>query len=354
MEYKQIEGVLHTLFPECEREPWYPREFLGEPGGSGRLALLEPGSIRENGLYAGLTEEELTPLIRCGAAVLGHSHLTLVFLLMAHLLIDEPARYDARQFKNWPDFPKEAGIDTPLFYLLLALSCIPVIREDHAGRGIPEEITRATCSGIGSKAQDYTFYFDRPGIKKGVLYWFQHSLRGDLYRLGRLEYMLKPVYHGISVYRRRADGATRLLMNHPDTEEPVLVFPDGTFTSEIPRDIPETWDLCLGTEDHILDVHIPGGGKLTLELIKDSFQRALAFFDTLFPEKRPPPSSVSPGYSAPIWREPTSRRTILSGSGTGSTATPSRPAGWTGSAFSSVPILRTLQTGRRRPGFSGN
>jgi len=286
MDKVKIEQALKALFPGCDQEPWYPLGPLRGPGTLDRLSLLNPGSIRENALYAGLSAEEIPPLIRCGAAILNHPYLLSIFLLAVHLLIDEPARYDARQFKNWPDFPRETEIDTPLFYLLLALSCVPAIREVHAGRSIPEEITRATCSGIGSKAKDFFFYFDRQGIMKWVLYWFQHSLKGDLYRLGRLEYMLKPVYHGVSVYRRRSDGTARLLMNHPETEEPVMVFPDGTFTSEIPREIPETWDLCLGTEDHILDVHIPGGGKLSLEVIEDSFRRALVFFDDLYPEKK--------------------------------------------------------------------
>jgi hypothetical protein len=286
MDKKTIERALAALFPGCQEDPWYPAEALREPGIPTRPSLLNPESIRENALYAGLSEEDVPSLVRCGAAILGHSDLLPVFLLTLHLLIDEPDRHDAHLFKNWPDFPRAVEVDTPLFYLLLALSCVPSIRRVHAGRGISEEITRATCSGIGSKAKDFEFFFNRPGIKRGVLYWFQHSLAGDLYRLGRLEYMLKPVYHGISVYRRRSDGATRLLMNHPDTEEPILVFPDGTFTSGIPRDVPETWDLCLGTEDHALDVHIPGGGKLTLDVIKDSFQRALDFFDTLHPDRR--------------------------------------------------------------------
>ena len=286
MDKRKIEHALEVLFPGREKEPWYPGAALREPGDPSRPFLLGPESIRENALYAGLSAEEIPPLVRCGAAILGDSDLLPVFLLALHLLIDEPDRYDAHLFKNWPDFPRGTVVESPLFYLLLALSCVPAIREVHAGRGIAEEITRATCTGIGSKAKDFEFFFARQGIKKRVLYWFQHSLAGDLFRLGRLEFMLKPVYHGISVYRRRSDGTTRLLMNHPDTEEPVLVFPDGTFQTGIPREVRETWELCLGTEDHVLDVHIPGGGKLSLDVIRDSFQKALAFFDNLYPHKK--------------------------------------------------------------------
>lgn len=73
---------------------------------------------------------------------------------------------------NWP--PYEG-----YFPLHAFLSVLPQVREWHAQRRIPEDISRKTMAQLGSRVQGGEV------IRK---YWFTHHFRGTLYRLGRLQF----------------------------------------------------------------------------------------------------------------------------------------------------------------------
>jgi hypothetical protein len=45
------------------------------------------------------------------------------------------------------------------------------------------------------------------GVRPLSLYWLRNHTRGDLYRLGRLDYMIKPFHGPLQAYRNQRTGA---------------------------------------------------------------------------------------------------------------------------------------------------
>ena len=275
----RIEAAVIELFPQAVGETWFPSRVLFQAACQTYLPFPNRTLILENAHWANLPAGWNADIIHAADSIQNSENLGLFYHLAVHLLLYEKKRYDARQFRYWPDPDKEMGSAAPIFFLLVSLSCVALVRELHRQTSIPVDITRDTCKSIGVKAHDYFFFHDEPGIIKWAVYWFQHHISGNLYRVGRLEFMLKRLYKGLSVYRK--NGEMRLVCEDPETGQFVSLLPNGQrdHSGEMLRQ----WDCYMDTNDFILDVHIPGGGGLTLASIRDSFARALIFFDHLYP-----------------------------------------------------------------------
>ncbi len=74
---------------------------------------------------------------------------------------------------------------------------------------------------------------------------------------------------------------------YKETEDAVRgnrVLPEGRVSPEIVTLDKKTWRRALGEDDFLLALHIPGGEGYTLERVKSSCEKALAFYDRYFPE----------------------------------------------------------------------
>jgi hypothetical protein len=149
--------------------------------------------------------------------------------------------------------------------------------------------------------------------------WVWRHLSCELFRLGRMQYMLKPFDGSVTAYRSRANGEVRLLAGAE-----MLLRPDGyalgagrsqprdPFYQDRPQSIEEVWspafedrpqgwwghpvspygfvlpdplllvrsewDLILAPGDTVLDMHIPHDDPFTLETCRDSLRLAFDFF----------------------------------------------------------------------------
>ena len=270
----KVHRAFTELFPGALENLWPPPESLFNEALS--ISISDTDRILEHARRAGLPEDWDADISHAAEIIRSREELSAVYSLAAHLLIHAEERYDAKQFRHWPDPNSAMGAAAPLFYLLLSLEFIGPVCELHRRTGIPEDISRDTCLGIGSKACDYFFFHERPGTTKWALWWFQHHLAGRLYRLGRLEFMLKELHEGLSVLRRK--GETRLTCKDPESGA-LISLPSGNAQQL------HGWETVLGPGDLVLDIHIPGGGGLTRDRIDDSFSRALDFFGRLHPDK---------------------------------------------------------------------
>lgn len=131
---------------------------------------------------------------------------------------------------------------TRYFHVYVFLAAVSHIRRFHADRGIPPEVTRATLADLGLQIAHYQRWNGYPGFD-GAFWLWQH-FRGQMYRLGRLQF----------------------------TDERIDFDPDS--------------DCGFARGDASLGVHIPAAGPLTPELCDDAFARARAFFMRHFPERR--------------------------------------------------------------------
>ena len=216
------------------------------------------------------------------------------------------------------------GECTALFYLLAYLSALPYAEREYTRREIGLDIFHDTMTDIRNwlvqrSELDGRWSFDQ-------FSWIWRHLNCELFRLGRLQFMLKPFDGGISAFRHKTSAEYRLL-----ADPNVTLRADGAalgagrstptdpFYRENPRpgDIgwqavfeasPEgwrgnpvtpygnvqpgavflassTWERVLQNGDTVLDMHIPRQDPFTVAACRDSLRRAFEFFQQQAPER---------------------------------------------------------------------
>ena len=215
-------------------------------------------------------------------------------------------------FRSWPKLERSLGDLSGVFYLLLCLAAIPLIRRTHTDRSIPEEITRATTVDCCIGAHRYKVISGRKlGMESFMLVWLRLVGSGDLHRLGRMQYVVRPFRGRLRAFRKSDTGAT-IALSQPDVgfdeegqvirgeEEPAwtsrLVEDDGSVTGtpispaghavleEVTLAL-EEWTLVLAPQDPVLEMHIPEGDPMTPEACEDSMRQAFEFFPRYYPNK---------------------------------------------------------------------
>lgn len=201
--------------------------------------------------------------------------------------------------------------------LLPALALYDRVIALHRKLGISEDITHDTLC-FSESLLAYRAISPGPGLL--YLGWLHNYLTREnpLVRVGRMVYRLMNTHPYVEVYRS-AEGATLALAKpgHAFTRDGYLYQkfedPEG-WTSRLIKDDKQIvgtpispygmasrqevalnadkWKLVMGTDEYYLDMHIPGGGKMTLEACRDSFERAFELFPKWFPDK-PPRAIVS-------------------------------------------------------------
>lgn len=277
----------------------------------GILPFLDHATISESRKFAGLPADVDGPLFDTADHVRSLPDLS-AFAWHLHCLVYE--HLDNPEWPNtrhWPYPIPALGEATGALYLLIALAAIPRMRAAHARRGIPETISRDCCSHYPvSLANFREHYGSACGIAPRSVYWVRNHAQGDLIRLGRLEYMVKPFNGPLVAYRHQVTGAVAALAASGTRfrEDGFLAFEDeaaafvahsavsgqvaaGTPLSPEGRALNSTvelplseWRQALAPGDPILEVHIPAGGGMTPEKCRDSMQQALEFFPRYHPE----------------------------------------------------------------------
>jgi len=232
-----------------------------------------------------------------------------------HELLHRQRDYDAGQIRNWPSLEPQLGHLAGTFYLLLALATVPIVRDIHRQMGIPEHITRNTCRHFRSPIDFYrTLHDGRWGYSNRTIYWMRHHTAGVLFGVGRMEYMVRPFGGRVRVFREQETRKVVALAEagqvftpqgyiDAGVEEPVEggwvsdlvegpgavtgcpIAPHGVCIQETVRLEADRWHCVLQPGDPVLDMHIPGGGGMTLDKCRESMQEALEFFPRYLPDR---------------------------------------------------------------------
>ncbi len=201
-----------------------------------------------------------------------------------------------------------------IFYLLTALASFPVIERKYLSMGIPQKYALDTVQYTLGALDEYAAGHDgKLGLAARKMHWYSFYIKGQLFRIGRFEYMLQdPLEYLPVAYKRKSDGKVIAFCRHgwqlsadgyrlfqsdssTSTYLTTQVECDGkTFTgtpinpsgfAEVDRKISirldeyiplwNNWDLVPG-------LHIPGGGNMTPQAALQSLEMALDFFPRYF------------------------------------------------------------------------
>lgn len=224
-------------------------------------------------------------------------------------------------FSAWPGLARVLGERASVFYLLVSLAMIELTEARHRELGVPSEVTAQTVAeprvflerfAAGSLRRESRFI---PGIFRREIGWLRNYTAGDLFRIGRFEYMRRPYNDPVHVFRHSATGRTVALaangnsytaagycdrrsgdLKGPDwtarlvvDDESVRGFPISPLGHAVNREIRldlHLWHQVLTPGgSNILDVHIPGGGRMSPDAVRSSLQDAAGFFLETFPER---------------------------------------------------------------------
>ena len=212
---------------------------------------------------------------------------------------------------EWPDLDGALGEDAERFYALVIVSNQPRLKVLYRERGIPDDVAGDTLESV-----IWTLNREKkPGrFHRSETHWRSFFLRGDIFRLGRLQFQYGLFDLGVRVFRHRTNGTVLALSedglryradggaaeydwtDEPDnwtsklveTDREIVgnpIHPDGRALQKEVRLPKSDWAQVLGGGEPMLAIHIPGEGKLEHEKCGESFRRALEFFPRHFPDR---------------------------------------------------------------------
>jgi hypothetical protein len=279
---------------------------------SGPLWFLEPSYIRQGSGEAGLPADALDSLLVTAQRITVHPAAVALTWHCHYCLF---LARSTTAWWLWPPVERLLGRDADLFNLLVVLSNLPAMRALHAARAVPRAITRDTLADIARWMYVHHETFGHWGFDASRTRWLSEHLAGEVYHLGRLQYKVAPFEMPAHFYRHhtmgtvlalsedgmryhddgRLDGASGVLepagtwtARHVDDGQEVRgypLLPAGTALQREVRLSHQEWQPILKPGDPILELHIPRGGPLDVELCKRSLKEALEFFPRHFPDR---------------------------------------------------------------------
>lgn len=280
-----------------------------------RPAFLDPAIIRQSwidGSFDYPIPDDLVVL----ADRIANDPALLALAWYAHWRLFQ-GQDDALQ-RVWPSLETYLENDARLFYLVVALGQIPAVQAYHATLGVPAQITHDTCRQVSCFDLNYRRgHQGQPGIYRKQFGWLRHYMPPHrLFRVGRFEFWLRPYAGSYRIFRRASDHATVVLTPHDfhfandgassfdkaalphspaeswgscfeETPDALLgnpVSPDGYALRQKVRLPKNEWQCVLQSGDMTLEMHIPSGGGMPLDLCAQSLRDAAVFFRKYFPD----------------------------------------------------------------------
>lgn len=90
---------------------------------------------------------------------------------------------------GWVDWPDLTSADDPRVRcapIYAFLAAVPLLREGHRRRGVPDDVTAATIADLGRHVAKTRRMYGRVGLDLPI--WIALHYRGSLYEVGRLQY----------------------------------------------------------------------------------------------------------------------------------------------------------------------
>ncbi|MFC9181012.1 acyltransferase domain-containing protein [Streptomyces globisporus] len=152
---------------------------------------------------------------------------------------------DMTVIPEWPDAPTTLGSTGRYFYAHLFVLALPLALERQRQLGIPDDVIAATFADVGAKLTFYRLAHGTGGFDRQR--WIVRHFRGNLHRLGRLQFER-------AVLDLHAHGGGAAASGGPGHGDPVLQV-------HIPEDgplSPAACDASLAAVRQFYAQHFPG------------------------------------------------------------------------------------------------
>ena len=292
------------------RPGWEESQAARPPG---EVPFLQPGFLRWSGAQCGLSAVVADAILAAAACVRANPGLSaLAWYCHEHLF---RACDSGVAVSGWPVPAAAMGPHAGLFYAIVLLSGTPQRQEIHRRLGIPGEIVRDSVSDleICIRTEPVRELDGRFGISGAILGWLLLTWRGQLYRLGRLQFLPDRFHGRLRAFRHVRIGAVIALAEDgcqfrregqfdgaggitdpvgawtatlAESAKQLLGFPispRGQAVRHRVRLMKAEWRQMLVPGDPVLGIHMAAGAPLTPEACAASVRSALQFFPTYFP-----------------------------------------------------------------------
>ncbi|MEG0371631.1 MAG: acyltransferase domain-containing protein [Clostridium sp.] len=223
---------------------------------------------------------------------------------------------DKGNLDGYVDFSHIFPNNSDLFFLLVAVLKIDSLYDFYKDKKIPDDILIDTLGDVKVWVNNHFNKTGRHGL--GDLNWLYFHLRGDLFRIGRLQFMKVPFKGDVRVYKQLVTDFPLILScgnlkydfpgNKIDEKECFLstyIESNLTVTANPIREgkclkDPMTINKCdysleIQHDSILLDMHIPQGDKLNIPLCIDSMKKAIIFYYKHFN------SQIIKGFTCKSW-----------------------------------------------------
>ncbi|MHB0876462.1 MAG: acyltransferase domain-containing protein [Anaerolineae bacterium] len=220
--------------------------------------------------------------------------------------------------RGWPLLLGALGTEgAGMFNVLVLFSGTPHMLELHRQRGIPADVTDATMLDLRLQleTQDYLHLYHHWGLTPGILGWLLLHWRGELVRLGRLQFATSAFRGQLRAYRQTSTGAVVALSQADvhyradgqvdgaggvldgddgwtatlaEADDAVTGYPMSPWGPALAEPVSlrrDQWQPVLTPGDPVLDIHIATGSPMDYDECGESIRRALAFFPRHFPDR---------------------------------------------------------------------
>ena len=199
-----------------------------------RLYFLQESYVRQTNAYARMSDDKLEAVLQSLRAIAGDDSLIELALEWKDKIFAPRGIFDDIESHGFV-IPCRA----PLMPVVVLFSGVDALRRFYAERDIPESMLIDILYDTSRNMDEAFAKNGNYNIESGLIGWQTRHYTGRLFQLGRLQY------------------------------EAMLIKRDNRL---------------LQKGDYVINTHIPSGGKLPHEEVRDSYRRAAAFFARLMPD----------------------------------------------------------------------
>jgi hypothetical protein len=298
--------------PESWKRNWEQAQ-ASYPTGS--IPFLQPSYLESVCAYLSLPDDQSKAVLSTVLQIRNDDYLSQLAWLWHSILFVSPD-YTREELRAWPVPANSDPSHAAMFPLIILLSGTTRLQEIYANRGIPDDIATDTIWDVSNAVGLCQERNGTIGINMAYFSWLMSHYTGHLYKVGRLQFRIQEFGNHLNAYRNiqtghlaalsapgiayRMDGLLDGTNQINDTENSWIsafiesdgavqgnpISPDGYASKELQTLNMKEWQLVLKPGDFLLDVHIPASGKLSQELYRDSYEQAITFFSSFFPEKQ--------------------------------------------------------------------